>query len=166
MRRLHAIAARRDFDHEQLHEVCGCRSLTELSIDELHQHATRLEQDRPTPGYSFHRGRRPLDRGEIRFAGDATGRQRRTIHGILSDLGWPAEQCAHWLWARHHVKDLDQDRIDRGRASDIIKQLLAALKKVRPQITQISTDQGPNLSSDPCLSVPSVANSLESPCPF
>ena len=36
---------------------------------------------------------------------------------------------------------------------------------IQPQITQISTDQTPNLYSDPCLSVPSVA-SLPGPAPL
>jgi hypothetical protein len=144
--------------------------LSSLTKEQAAACIKRLADDRPTRGYSFHRGRRALDRGEIRFAGDATNRQRRTIHGILNDLGWPAEQCGHWLWSRHHVKDLDNDRIDRGRASDIIKQLLAALTKVQPQITPMHTDSDPEAEvpgqPDPCLSVPSVANPLESPCPF
>ena len=119
------------------HAVCGIHSLGALTKDQATECIRRLKGEDPPRrvrrrgDYCFARGRKQLDKGELRLAGDATNRQRRTIASLLTDLQWPPAQRQHWLWYRHHVKDLDRDPLDRGRASDIIKQLLGALGKQR-----------------------------------
>lgn len=136
LRRLHAIAARRGLDHDDLRAACGVPSLAALSVDQLHRHADRLEADRPARRRGYRSGRSPLAPGELRLDHDATIRQRRRIEALFDQLGWPPATRAHWLAARHNVTVVQlrgNAFIDRAVASAIITQLdRAAAKAPRP----------------------------------
>lgn len=120
MRRLHAIAAQRGFSHDDLHTLCGVRSLTELSADELHGHATRLERDEPTRGYRY---------PPIQPTLGATKAQRRFVFVLARDLEWPRTKLTGWLKGRFQLDDLDRGYADPLAVASARDQLLNILAK-------------------------------------
>lgn len=120
MRRLHAIAARRGFSHEDLHTLCGVQSLTELSDDELHNHATRLDEDQPTRGYRY------PPTGPTLGASQA---QRRFVFVLARDLEWSRHKLLGWLKSRAGLDDLDRGYADPLAVASAKDQLLNILAK-------------------------------------
>lgn len=120
MRRLHAIAARRGFSHDDLHALCGVRSLTELSTDELHRHATRLERDEPTRGYRY---------PPLQPTLGASKAQRRFVFAIARDLEWPRTKLTGWLRGRFKIDDLDRGYAAPVTVEAVKNQLLNILAK-------------------------------------
>lgn len=131
LRALHAAGRQRGLGHEELRAVCGVQSLKDLTRDQAGQFIDRLNNDRPAPRRYKQRARRGLDPGEIRHQGDATSRQRRTIHYLFNRLGWSDATRTHWLDTRYGVDyaQLNLVWIDRAVATEIINALDAADNK-------------------------------------
>lgn len=144
LRALHAIARRRGWSHDELHDIAGVESLKLLSVTEaarlIERVQTRDHEREFTPGEPD----RARGRNVIRSASE---RQRNYMSHLFDELGWDVEKADAWLRERHGIRDLAGGVFTARTASEAVYQLEQALAKERAkQRVQPPLDGGLNVS--------------------